>query len=105
MRNNDRDSHRFLFYRNRHSTTAASWSGRVTIPEPFALTNSMNMDSVHRRKCIPEFEASKLQKTVDEEISLAHRPFKGNESFLSFSSFNDSFFSKTCSSTCSNTFV
>lgn len=69
--------YRCFSFRNRHSTTTASWSGRVTIPEPFALTNSMNTDSVHRRRCIPEFEASKLQKTVDEEISLAHPPFKG----------------------------
>ncbi|CAF1114024.1 unnamed protein product [Adineta steineri] len=63
--------------KNRHSTTAASWAGRSTVPEPFSLTNSMNMDSVHRRKCMYEIEAAKLQKEVDEDINLAYS-FKAN---------------------------
>ncbi len=33
------------------------------------------MDSVHR-KCMQEFEAEKLQKEVDEELSLIYTPFK-----------------------------
>lgn len=37
----------------------------------------MNMESIHRRKCIPEFEAAKLLKEVEDELSLAPRPFKG----------------------------
>ena len=37
----------------------------------------MNIDSVHRRKCMHEIEAAKLQKEVDEELSLG-RPFKGS---------------------------
>jgi protein FAM161A len=62
-------------FRTRRSPAAASWAGRITIPEPFSLTNSMNMDSVHRRKCMHEIEAAKLQKEVDEELSMG-RPFK-----------------------------
>ena len=58
-------------------STAASWSGRITVPEPFSLTNNMNMDNVHRRKCMPEIELSKLKKEVEEELSLRHL-FKGN---------------------------
>ena len=58
-------------------STAASWAGRITVPEPFSLTNSMNMDNIHRRKCMPEIEAAKLKKEVEEELSLRH-PFKGN---------------------------
>ncbi|CAF1143498.1 unnamed protein product [Rotaria sordida] len=55
--------------------TSASWAGRITIPAPFALTNSMNMDNIHRRKCMQEVEAAKLQKEVDEELNL-RRSFK-----------------------------
>ncbi len=70
----------FFSLRTRRSPTAASWAGRITIPEPFPLTNSMNMDSVHRRKCMQEIEAGKLQKEVDEELNL-RRSFKGNLPF------------------------
>ncbi|CAF0795008.1 unnamed protein product [Adineta ricciae] len=63
--------------KNRHSDTAASWAGRITVPEPFSLTNSMNMDSVHRRKCMYEIEAAKLQKEVDDEVHLSYS-FKAN---------------------------
>jgi hypothetical protein len=62
--------------RNRRSTTAASWSGRITVPEPFSLTNSMDMDNVHRRKCLYDIEAAKLQKEVEEEMHLGYS-FKG----------------------------
>ena len=70
-----------LRHRNRHSDTAASWAGRITVPEPFSLTNSMNMDSVHRRKCMYEIEAAKLQKEVDDEVHLSYS-FKGKSSCL-----------------------
>ncbi|CAF3257260.1 unnamed protein product [Rotaria socialis] len=63
--------------KNRHSSTAASWAGRITIPAPFALTNSMTMDSVHRKRCMHDIEAAKLQKEVDEELNL-RRSFKAN---------------------------
>jgi hypothetical protein len=49
----------------------------VTIPEPFSLTNSMSVDNVHRRKCMHEIEAAKIQKEVDDELLLS-RSFKGN---------------------------
>ena len=75
----------FCFLRNRQSATSASWAGRITIPAPFALTNSMNVDSVHRRKCMREFEAAKLQKQIDEEL-IAYRPFKGLFENISMSS-------------------
>lgn len=64
-------------FRNRRSPAAASWAGRITIPEPFALTNSMNMDSVHRTKCMYEILSAKIQKEVDDELSMTHH-FKGN---------------------------
>jgi hypothetical protein len=69
------------FSRNRRPSapTAASWAGRITIPEPFSLTNSMTMDNVHRRKCMHDMEAAKLQKEVDDELNLG-RSFKGNHS-------------------------
>ena len=62
-------------FRTRQSPASASWAGRITIPEPFSLTNSMNMDSVHRRKCMQEIEAAKLQKQVEEELNSVGRPF------------------------------
>jgi hypothetical protein len=68
---------KLLLSRNRRAPTAASWAGRITVPEPFSLTNSMNMDSVHRRKCMYEMEAAKLQKELDEELHLGYS-FKGN---------------------------
>ena len=55
---------------------ATSWAGRVTVPEPFSLTNSTTMDNVHRRKCMHEIEEAKLQKEVEDELRLS-RPFKG----------------------------
>ncbi|CAF2942374.1 unnamed protein product [Rotaria sp. Silwood2] len=64
--------------KTRRLPTAASWAGRITIPAPFALTNSMNMDNIHRRKCMNEIEAAKLQKEVDEELNL-RRSFKAND--------------------------
>ncbi|CAF1349340.1 unnamed protein product [Rotaria sp. Silwood1] len=57
--------------------TTTSWAGRVTVPEPFSLTNSVTMDNVHRRKCMHEIEAAKLQKEVDDELML-NRSFKAN---------------------------
>ena len=63
--------------RSNRPTTAASWAGRITVPEPFALTNSMDMENIHRRTCIPEIEAAKLKKAVEEELTI-HHPFKGN---------------------------
>ena len=29
---------KLLCFRTRHSQTAASWAGRITVPEPFSLT-------------------------------------------------------------------
>ncbi|CAF3168277.1 unnamed protein product [Rotaria sp. Silwood2] len=55
--------------------TTTSWAGRVTVPEPFSLTNSVTMDNVHRKKCMHEIEAAKLQKEVDDELML-NRSFK-----------------------------
>ncbi|UJR29015.1 hypothetical protein I4U23_010233 [Adineta vaga] len=52
-----------------------NWAGRVTKPEPFALTNSMSVDNIHRRKCMHEIEAAKLQKEVEDELVL-NRSFK-----------------------------
>ncbi|CAF3487652.1 unnamed protein product [Rotaria sp. Silwood1] len=63
--------------KTRRLPTAASWAGRITIPEPFALTNSMNMDNIHRTKCMHEIEAAKLRKEVDEELNL-RRSVKAN---------------------------
>ncbi|CAF3173381.1 unnamed protein product [Rotaria socialis] len=54
-----------------------SWAGRVTVPEPFSLTNSVTMDNVHRRKCKHEIEAAKIQKEVEDELML-NRSFKAN---------------------------
>ena len=54
-----------------------NWAGRVTVPEPFPLTNSMSVDNIHRRKCMHEIEAAKIQKEVDDELLLS-RSFKGN---------------------------
>jgi hypothetical protein len=34
------------------------------------------MDNVHRRKCMHDIEAAKLQKEIDEELTLS-RSFKG----------------------------
>ncbi|CAF0894447.1 unnamed protein product [Didymodactylos carnosus] len=56
---------------------SSSWAGRVTVPEPFNITNSMTIDNVHRRKCMHEIEADKIQKEVDDEIILS-RSFKAN---------------------------
>lgn len=68
----------FLFFcRNRRAPTAASWAGRITVPEPFPLTDSINVDNVHRRKCMYDILAAKLQKEVDEELNLSYS-FKGN---------------------------
>ncbi|CAF0730762.1 unnamed protein product [Adineta steineri] len=54
-----------------------NWAGRVTVPEPFCLTNSMSVDNIHRRKCMHEIEAAKIQKEVDDEL-LLNRSFKAN---------------------------
>lgn len=35
------------------------------------------MDSVHRTKCMHEILSAKIQKEVDDELSVSH-PFKGN---------------------------
>ena len=56
--------------------TNTSWAGRVTVPEPFALTNSVTMDNIHRRKCMHDIETAKLKKEVDDEL-LLNRSFKG----------------------------
>ncbi|UJR20636.1 hypothetical protein I4U23_023761 [Adineta vaga] len=58
--------------KNRRSDTAASWAGRITVPEPFSLTNSINMDNIHRKKCMYEIEAAKLQKEVEDEMHLSY---------------------------------
>lgn len=68
-----------LVVRSRRPPSApatSSWAGRVTIPEPFALTSSTTMDNIHRRKCVHQAEAEKLQKEVEEELTV-HRSFKG----------------------------
>lgn len=87
-------------------TTAASWAGRITVPEPFALTNSMDMENIHRRTCIPKFEAAKLRKAVEEELSV-HHSFKGNSLWL-MSTQDDllSFFgSEFCTCACSRSYL
>lgn len=74
-------------YRTRRIPSApatTTWAGRVTVPEPFALTNSITMDNVHRRKCMHEIEAAKIQKEVDDELMIS-RSFKGKCCFFSFS--------------------
>ncbi|CAF1026654.1 unnamed protein product [Rotaria sordida] len=64
--------------RLRSAPTTTSWAGRVTVPEPFSLTNSVAMDNVHRRKCMHEIQAAKLQKEVDDELILNRQSFKAN---------------------------
>lgn len=66
----------YIYFRARRPATAASWAGRITIPEPFPLTNSMNIDNVHRHKCMQDIEAAKLRQAVEEEINLRHS-FRG----------------------------
>ena len=56
-------------------STAASWAGRITVPEPFSLSTSANFDRVHRR-CMCEIEAAKLKKEIDEELHM-HHVFRG----------------------------
>jgi hypothetical protein len=56
--------------------STSSWAGRVTVPEPFRLSNSTTQKNIHRRKCMHEIEATKLQKEADEELTLT-RTFKG----------------------------
>ena len=66
-------------YRSRRPPSAptnASWAGRVKVPHPFALTNSVTMHNTHRKKCMHDIEAAKLQKEVDDEL-LLNRSFKG----------------------------
>lgn len=66
-------------FRNRRPPSApatSSWAGRVTVPEPFALTKSSVMRNVHRRKCMHELQESKIKKEIDEELAMK-RQFKG----------------------------
>jgi hypothetical protein len=74
----------FFIPRPRHRPSVPlndNWAGRVTVPEPFPLTNSMSVDNIHRRKCMHEMEAAKIQKEVDDELLLT-RSFKGSCSVL-----------------------
>lgn len=40
----------------------------------------MNMDNIHRKRCMQDIEAAKLQKEVEEELNL-RQSFKGKLSY------------------------
>jgi hypothetical protein len=37
----------------------------------------MDMENIHRGTCIPDMEAAKLRKEIEEDLSIRHS-FKGN---------------------------
>lgn len=61
--------------------TRSSWAGRVTKPQPFALTNATKLRNTHRKKCMHDAEAAKLKKEVEDELVL-NKSFKGISSLL-----------------------